>query len=77
MKVNVLFFGQLTDITQRNNVQLDDIPDISALDARLQQLYPKLVGTKYIISVNSAIVQENIVLSNNDEVALLPPFSGG
>jgi molybdopterin converting factor small subunit len=34
-------------------------------------------GVKYIIAVDKKVIQENTVISETSNVALLPPFSGG
>lgn len=77
MKVNILFFGQLTDVTGTTTLVLENIIDTKSLAAKLQQAYPGLDAKKYIIAVNSNQVTENTLLSDNCTVALLPPFSGG
>lgn len=77
MNVSVLFFGQITDITGCPSVQLTDIQDSDQLDHMLHLKYPLLRQAKYIITVNRKIIRGNVVLSENAEVALLPPFSGG
>jgi len=77
MKVNILFFGQLTDVTGTTTLVLENISDTKSLAATLQQAYPGLDAKKYIIAVNSKHVAENTPLTDNCTVALLPPFSGG
>ena len=34
-------------------------------------------GNKIIVSVNMDVVQSGAVIKDGDEIALLPPFSGG
>ena len=77
MKVNVLLFGQLTDIIGNDKLVLDDTVDTDSLIKSMQHLYPKLVHSKYIIAVDKKVISENTVLTNLCTVALLPPFSGG
>ena len=77
MNVSVLFFGQITDITGCSRVQLTDIQDSDQLNDMLHLTYPLLKQAKYIITVNRKIIRDNVTLSENVEVALLPPFSGG
>ncbi|MGE5108942.1 MAG: MoaD/ThiS family protein [Sphingobacteriales bacterium] len=76
MQVNVIIFGQLCDLLGENLI-LHDIADTNNLTAILIEKYPKLADAKYIIAVNKKLVTENISLTNNCTVALLPPFSGG
>lgn len=77
MQVHVLIFGQLTDITGRSGMVLDDIPDTDTLISTLQARYPALADSKYAIALDKKVINENTVLSDNLTVALLPPFSGG
>lgn len=77
MKINIILFGQLTDITGVNNITLENIPDTDSLVAALRSAYPALINSKYVIAVDKNIIPANTILTNNCTVALLPPFSGG
>ena len=76
MQVNIIIFGQLCDILGES-LTLYNIDDTASLTAELNKKYPELADTKYAMAVNKKIVTENILLTNNSIVALLPPFSGG
>ncbi len=77
MKVTILLFGQLTDITGTDNIIFDDVPDTVSLTIKLHRQFPALKESKYIIAVDKKIISANTTLYNNCTVALLPPFSGG
>ena len=77
MQVQIMFFGQLTDITGTPELILYDIPDTDTLQETLHQLYPALAHTKYAIAMNNKTIQGNSILSGDTTIALLPPFSGG
>ena len=77
MQVNIIIFGQLTDITGNPNILLHDIADTDALVKALHKLYPALAHSKYVIALDKKVIIENTMLANNNTVALLPPFSGG
>jgi molybdopterin synthase sulfur carrier subunit len=77
MKVQIMFFGQLTDITGTPELILHDIPDTDTLQETLHQLYPALAQTKYAIAMNKKTIQGKSILSGDTTIALLPPFSGG
>lgn len=77
MGLNILFFGQLTDFVQKNEINTEYFKDISVLKNYLEKEFPKLKNAEYSISVNRNIINENTALADNDEIALLPPFSGG
>jgi sulfur-carrier protein len=77
MSVNVIVFGQLTDIVGKAPLTVEDVADTSQLVQRLQERYPALVNAPYIIAVDKQIVNGNTALAGNNTVALLPPFAGG
>ena len=76
-KINILFFGQLIDITGQNAWQMEGVNDTDELQAILVEKYPKLAQSKYLIAVNMEVIRGNVLLNPGDVVALLPPFSGG
>lgn len=77
MAVEVIVFGQLTDILGKNPITIEDVADTTELVAQLNQRYPALANAPYIIAVDKQIVKGNTVLEGNNTVALLPPFAGG
>ena len=77
MQVSILFFGQLRDITGSNKIILDDIHDTSSLIQILNNKYPALIESKYIIAVDNKIIFDKKSLDNNSIIALMPPYSGG
>ncbi len=77
MQVNILIFGQLTDITGTKNFTVPGVATTDELMQRLHDLYPALAQSKYIIAVEKELVAGNTLLRDNDTVALLPPYAGG
>lgn len=77
MKITILFFGQLEEITGASSLKLNDISDTDDLKNKLQKQFPALEKITFSIAVNKKMMQKNTILKPNDEVALLPPFSGG
>lgn len=76
MPVNIIIFGQLTDIAG-NSLSLEGIADTNQLINKLNELYPALANKKYLVAVDKKVISGNTVLTSNHTVALLPPFSGG
>jgi sulfur-carrier protein len=75
--MSIKVFGQLEDITQANEITVETVNDTEEL---LQLLFGKYVGLKekkFKIAVNKKIIEEKTMLQPTDEIALLPPFSGG
>ena len=77
MNVNVLFFGQLAEITGKNELLLEGIHDTEQLVDRLHETYPALKNVRFACAVDRKIVRSNTSLHEKSTVALLPPFSGG
>ena len=77
MAVNIIIFGQLTDITGKQNLVVSDVNDTNQLISKLNQMFPAIAGAKFVIAVNKQVISENTILENNSTIALLPPFSGG
>jgi molybdopterin synthase sulfur carrier subunit len=77
MHVNILFFGQLKDITGSGNLVMEDITDTETLVTALQSKYPRIAGSRYVLAVDKQIIQKNTALSHESTVALMPAFSGG
>ncbi len=77
MQVNVLLFGMIKDIAGGNTILLNDVGDTNGIIEQLRLRFPQLHDTKYAIAVNRIVIQTNTKLTENAEVAVLPPFSGG
>jgi len=81
MQVKVLFFGRLKEIAGRaeDSVELSDGARVEDLFARYGRQFPEL--EKFRPSVAASINQEyaewTAALATGDEVAFLPPVSGG
>ena len=81
MRVRVLFFGQLKDITglAQDDAELSDGARVEDLFERYGRKFPKLAEFRPSIaaSVNQEYAGWRAPLSTGDEVAFLPPVSGG
>ncbi|MBK6338630.1 MAG: MoaD/ThiS family protein [Bacteroidetes bacterium] len=78
MHLKILFFGQLTDITQTTKMDLNEsLSTAFELDAFLKKEFPDFKNHKYQIAINQKIINTDINLNEGDEIAFLPPFSGG
>ena len=77
MKVNVLIFGPLKDLTGTHVCQVTDVADTTEMISKMNKMYPGLDKLKFLIAVEKEIVQGNTTLEDNFTVALLPPYSGG
>jgi molybdopterin synthase sulfur carrier subunit len=77
MKIELLFFGQLTDITGTTVVMLDHMPNTDTLKHHVFEMYPSLQQAKLMIAVNNKLVTENVVIPDGAKIAFMPPYSGG
>jgi len=81
MRVRVLFFGQLKDITgvAQEEAELSDGARVEDLFERYGRRFPKLAEFRPSIaaSVNQEYAGWRAALETGDEVAFLPPVSGG
>ena len=80
MKVSVLFFGITTDLVGENNLKLDikEAINVSSFKDFLKEKFPTLDKiNSYAISVNEEYAEDNLVLKENDLIAIIPPVSGG
>jgi len=81
MRVRVLFFGQLKEITgvAQEDAELSDGARVEDLFERYGRRFPKLAAFRPSIaaSVNQEYSGWRAPLTSGDEVAFLPPVSGG
>ncbi len=80
MKINVLAFGIAKDIFGGSsiNVELPEQGTTGNLKQSLESSYPLLKQlASYMVAVNNEYAQDENILSERDEVAIIPPVSGG
>lgn len=81
MRVRVLFFGRLKDIVGRaeEEAELSEGARVEDLFARCRNRFPELAPFRpsVVPSVNQEFAEWRAPLSDGDEVAFLPPVSGG
>ena len=81
MKVRLLFFAVLRDITGKGEEEIDLPEGTRAGDVwnRLRQKHRELAGYERppMTAVNEAYVSADQLLCEGDEVAFIPPVAGG
>ncbi len=79
MTFDILLFGITKDIIGDSPYTLDiEEATVGDLRKKLMTDFPKLEGLKsLLIAVNSEYATDDILLKKNDEIALIPPVSGG
>ena len=81
MKVHVLFFGVLKEVAGRSSetVELPEDSSAQSVLAKLVEKYPRIRESlsSIAIAVNQQYCGPDTKLRDGDEIALLPPVSGG
>lgn len=80
MIIKVLAFGIAKDIFQNAFAEVDANDDMTVADLKaiIEEKYPRLKLLKsYMIAVNNAYANDELIISSTDEVAIIPPVSGG
>lgn len=81
MQIRVLFFGLLKDFAESSDqtVELPEGATIESLFAYFVGRYPRLEGMAESIALarNQQFAQPGEMLADGDEIAFLPPVSGG
>lgn len=71
------YFGMVAEAIGKTEEDFALVENLTILTTELESKYPKIEGLNYKFAVNQTMISENICLSDNDEIALLPPFAGG
>ncbi|ATL48920.1 molybdopterin synthase sulfur carrier subunit [Chitinophaga caeni] len=80
MKIKILAFGIVKDIFQspRKELEIMDHADVATLKKVLEQNYPELKRLKtYFIAVDQEYATGPEILNAQQEIAIIPPVSGG
>ena len=72
-------FGIARDIMGGSEVSLSDsVQNVAELRSLLLSRYPKLKDlNSLLIAVNQKYASDEILVSESDEIAVIPPVSGG
>lgn len=72
-------FGIAKEIIKLDGTSIDiDGIEVGALRNKLQTLFPDLSSIRgYMVAVNQEYASDDKILTSNDEVAIIPPVSGG
>jgi len=81
LRVDVLYFAILRERLRRDGdtLELPEGSDVSAARAAIARRHPEVAALlpRIATAVNRAIVVEGHALADGDELALIPPVSGG
>jgi molybdopterin converting factor subunit 1 len=79
MRVRVLYFGVLKDVMGQGNTEMEvaEGSSVAELLAVHRGLVAASIWDSVAVAVNQEYARGGDVLKDGDEVALLPPVSGG
>ena len=79
MTIDVLAFGVIKEIVNGAVVKIDiGGTTVASLKADLELQYPRLKQlTSFMIAVNGEYAGNETIIKQGDEVAIIPPVSGG
>jgi molybdopterin synthase sulfur carrier subunit len=80
MKVQVLLFGIARDIVGQRHLAFEHSGpiDVKSFKQALQDKYPKMNHLSYFkVAINQEFAADGQMLNEGDEIALIPPVSGG
>jgi molybdopterin synthase sulfur carrier subunit len=78
--LTIALFGIARDIVGTNTLTLSTEPELNVetLLAQLKAAYPRLGEIRsLLVAVNSEYAEATQVLNSSDEIAIIPPVSGG
>lgn len=79
MELKVLYFGMIAEATgcKEEIILLRSGTTIDQLENLLKDKYENLQHLSFKVAVDKEITVNDTLLNPNNEIALLPPFSGG
>ena len=81
IKCPIRYYGIISDIVDMEADLAEfngDVPSLHDLKLALEDAFPDMKEVNYLFAVNQELVSDlSMELKENDEIALLPAFSGG
>jgi molybdopterin converting factor small subunit len=77
MKIKIMLFGSLQEAAGTNEIFIENAGNTETLKHAAESAYPGLKGKTYRIAVDKQVVNASVPVTGLNEIAFLPPFSGG
>ncbi|WGH74775.1 molybdopterin converting factor subunit 1 [Tenacibaculum tangerinum] len=80
MKINILFFGIATDLigSSSQEMELPNQSSVASFKEFLLTEFPELQKmSSYAVAINESYATDDILIKENDVIAIIPPVSGG
>ncbi len=78
--IRILLFGTLAQKAGKREIEIEAVPDGKAVSLIAEEITRAYLGGEagiYMLAVNGEQVKPDAVVKDGDEVAIMPPFSGG
>ncbi len=78
--IKIKIFGYLSDYIDNSCIAIKFPSTLKEFDEYLKNKYPILRNVTYSYAINKKLVTDinnDIIINVDDEIGLLPPFSGG
>lgn len=76
-KIKIKLFGNLSELVNAQEILIDFKSTFFELKSELFLQFPMFENKEFVFAINQKITHENVIINQNAEIALLPPFSGG
>lgn len=79
MILKLLAFGVFTDIFKSNRADFE-VPakcTVAHLKTLITKKYPETANLNFAVAVDEAYADDNLQITENQTIALIPPVSGG
>ena len=77
MEIELISFGKISEVIANQKIVFTEVIDTDSLKSFLEAEFPELKKMKYKLAMNKQLVQQNTAITNNANIAIMPPFSGG
>jgi molybdopterin converting factor subunit 1 len=77
--IRVRLFARFRDVAGADTIDVPAAPNVAELRRQVAEIYPELAGllARSAVAVNGEFADDDVSLSPGDEVAIIPPVSGG
>ena len=75
--IKIQLYGMLSEIADSDYLIVKSSRSIKELKQNLYSVFPDMRRIPCTVSVDNRIVEDDYVIENEKEIALMPPFSGG
>ena len=75
--LHIKLFGMLQEKIGAVIELNEPVETVAQLRAVLEKKYVYFNGINYLVAINRNIASDETIITNDSEIAILPPFSGG